>query len=71
MEFFAILLTKRWGCTVTHAFLLTMSIRLVQMLWNLSGAIFVFRGGYHTPTEAEQKAEAVAATSRSTSPALP
>jgi hypothetical protein len=71
MEFFAILLTKRWGCTVTHAFLLTMSIRLVQMLWNLSGAIFVFRGGYHTPTEAETKEESTApATSPSTSAAM-
>jgi glycosyltransferase 2 family protein len=51
MEFFAILLTRKWGCTVTHAFLLTMSIRLVQMLWNLSGVIFVFRGGYAAPKE--------------------
>lgn len=55
MEFFAILLTKKWGCTVTHAFLLTMSIRLVQMLWNLSGAFFVLRGGYHAPKENEEK----------------
>jgi uncharacterized protein (TIRG00374 family) len=57
MEFFAILLTKKWGCTVTHAFLLTMSIRLVQMLWNLSGAFFVLRGGYHAPPDSEKDAE--------------
>jgi uncharacterized protein (TIRG00374 family) len=57
MEFFAILLTKKWGCTVTHAFLLTMSIRLVQMLWNLSGAFFVLRGGYHAPKDPEKDAD--------------
>jgi hypothetical protein len=26
---------------------------MVQILWNLTGGIFVFRGGYHQPTEAE------------------
>jgi uncharacterized protein (TIRG00374 family) len=55
MEFFAIILTKRQGCTVSQAFALTMSIRLVQMLWNLVGGYFVFRGGYHAPTAGEQK----------------
>jgi glycosyltransferase 2 family protein len=55
MEFFAIVLTRRAGCTVSQAFALTMSIRLVQMLWNLVGGVFVFRGGYHAPTEAEQE----------------
>ena len=55
MEFFAILLTKRQGCTVSQAFALTMSIRLVQILWNLTGGIFVLRGGFHTPTQDEQK----------------
>ncbi|CAN5367037.1 hypothetical protein BH10PLA1_BH10PLA1_21550 [soil metagenome] len=58
MEYFAILLTKRQGCTVTHAVLLTMSIRLVQMLWNLSGAFFVFRGGYAAPKEPTAAVEA-------------
>ena len=47
MEFFAILLTKRQGCTVSQAFALTMSIRIVQILWNLTGGIFVLRGGFH------------------------
>ncbi|MGA2497627.1 MAG: lysylphosphatidylglycerol synthase transmembrane domain-containing protein [Tepidisphaeraceae bacterium] len=55
MEFFAIALTRQYGVTVSQAFALTMSIRFVQILWNLAGGIFVFRGGYHAPTEAEEK----------------
>ena len=55
MEFFAILLTSRQGCTVSQAFALTMSIRLVQIFWNLWGGIFVLRGGYHAPTVKEQE----------------
>jgi uncharacterized protein (TIRG00374 family) len=55
MEYFAILLLGRQGATVSEAFALTMSIRMVQILWNLTGGIFVFRGGYHQPTEAEQR----------------
>lgn len=54
MEFFAILLTKQQGCKVGHAFALTMSIRLVQIFWNMWGGIFVIKGGYHAPTEGEQ-----------------
>jgi uncharacterized protein (TIRG00374 family) len=53
MEFFAILLTRKQGATVSQAFALTMSIRLVQILWNLMGGLFVIRGGYHAPTEQE------------------
>lgn len=56
MEFFAIVLTRRQGCTIGQAFALTMSIRVVQMLWNLTGGFFVIRGGYHAPTEREQQA---------------
>ena len=55
MEFFAIMLTRRYGCTVSQAFALTMSIRIVQILWNLLGGIFVLRGGFHVPTEQEQE----------------
>jgi len=55
MEYFAVLLLKSEGATVSHAVALTMSIRLVQIFWNLTGALFVFRGGYHTPTEQEQR----------------
>ncbi|HYO09370.1 MAG TPA: lysylphosphatidylglycerol synthase transmembrane domain-containing protein [Tepidisphaeraceae bacterium] len=54
MEFFAILLTRKQGCTVSQAFALTMSIRLVQIFWNLWGGLFVMRGGYHAPTPKEQ-----------------
>ncbi|MEA2707621.1 MAG: glycosyltransferase 2 family protein [Phycisphaerales bacterium] len=54
MEFFAILLTRKQGATVSQAFALTMSIRLVQILWNLMGGLFVIRGGFHAPTEKEQ-----------------
>ena len=60
MEFFAILLMRPHGCTVAEAFALTMSIRVVQIVWNLTGGIFVLRGGYHAPTakeQAEQEAE--------------
>jgi hypothetical protein len=55
MEFFAIVLTRRQGATVAQAFALTMSIRLVQILWNLVGGIFVLKGGFHAPTEREQE----------------
>jgi hypothetical protein len=55
MEFFAIVLTRRQGATVAQAFALTMSIRLVQILWNLVGGIFVLRGGFHAPTQREQE----------------
>jgi uncharacterized protein (TIRG00374 family) len=55
MEFFAILLTRSQGVTVSQAFALTMSIRVVQILWNLTGGIFVLRGGYHAPSEKEQE----------------
>jgi uncharacterized protein (TIRG00374 family) len=53
MEFFANKLLARQGATVSHAFALTMSIRVVQILWNLTGAVFVIRGGFHKPTQAE------------------
>ena len=54
MEYFAVELTKRHGVTVAQAFALTMSIRLIAMLWNLAGGLFVLRGGFHAPTEQEQ-----------------
>jgi hypothetical protein len=55
MEYFAIKLLEPQGVTVAQAFALTMSIRLVQIFWNLAGGIFVIRGGYHAPTQTEQK----------------
>jgi uncharacterized membrane protein YbhN (UPF0104 family) len=56
MEFFAIMLTRKQGATVSQAFALTMSIRLVQILWNLVGGLFVIRGGYQAPSEKEAQA---------------
>ena len=55
MEFFAIKLLQPLGCSVAEAVVLTMCIRLVQVLWNLAGGMFVLRGGYHTPTQSEQR----------------
>lgn len=49
MEFFAVLLTKPQGATVAQAFALALSIRVVQILWNLTGGIFVLRGGFSQP----------------------
>jgi uncharacterized membrane protein YbhN (UPF0104 family) len=53
MEFFAISLTSRQGATVSQAFALTMSIRVVQIVWNLVGGIFVMTGQYHPPRQDE------------------
>ena len=55
MEGFAVLLTRHQGVTVSQAFALTMSIRIVQILWNLTGGIFVLRGGFHAPNANEQR----------------
>lgn len=49
MEFFAINLTARQGATVSQAFALTMSIRAVQILWNLLGGVFLIGGQYRAP----------------------
>lgn len=49
MEFFAVLLTRPQGATVAQAFALALSIRVVQILWNLTGGLFVLRGGYGQP----------------------
>jgi uncharacterized protein (TIRG00374 family) len=54
MEAFAIVLTRSQGCTVSQAVALSMSIRVVAILWNLTGGAFVLRGGFHAPTEAER-----------------
>jgi hypothetical protein len=55
MEYFAIKLTETRGATVSQAFALTMSIRIVQIIWNVTGVYFVVRGHFHAPTEAERK----------------
>ena len=54
MEFLALQLTKVYGTSAGQAFAWTMSIRLIQVLWNLTGGLFVFRGNYHPPSEREQ-----------------
>jgi uncharacterized protein (TIRG00374 family) len=54
MEGFAILLTHPQRVTITQAVALTMSIRMVQILWNLAGGLFVLRGGFHAPNADEQ-----------------
>ena len=53
MEFFAVLLTRPQGATVAQAFALALSIRVVQMLWNLTGGLVVLRGGYSQPAEVD------------------
>ena len=55
MEYFAVKLTETRGATVSQAFALTMSIRLVQIFWNLTGAYFVLRGHFHKPTDADER----------------
>jgi uncharacterized protein (TIRG00374 family) len=55
MEGFAVLLTRPQHVSVSQAFALAMSIRMVQILWNLTGGIFVLRGGFHAPNDEEKK----------------
>jgi uncharacterized protein (TIRG00374 family) len=54
MEFLALQLTRVYGTSAGQAFAWTMCIRLIQVLWNLTGGLFVFRGNYHPPTEREE-----------------
>jgi hypothetical protein len=55
MEFFAIkLLTAHHPVSGGQALALVMAVRLAQVFWNLLAGVFVLRGGYHAPTEAEQ-----------------
>jgi hypothetical protein len=59
MEAFGFVLLHPRGVSVTQVVALTMSIRLVQILWNLTGGIFVLKGGFDIPTETQlQQAEA-------------
>jgi uncharacterized protein (TIRG00374 family) len=53
-EYFAFTLTQHHGASMAQAAGLVMSIRLTAILWNLVAGLFVLRGGYHAPTEAEQ-----------------
>jgi uncharacterized membrane protein YbhN (UPF0104 family) len=65
MEFFAISLTGKQGATISQAFALTMSIRVVQILWNLVGGIFVITGHYRAPKKDSDSSE------ETLSPAVP
>jgi hypothetical protein len=56
MEFFAVELTRRHGVSISQAFVLVMSIRLIAVFWNLVAGVFVLRGGYHAPSEKEAEA---------------
>ncbi|HEV7297830.1 MAG TPA: lysylphosphatidylglycerol synthase transmembrane domain-containing protein [Tepidisphaeraceae bacterium] len=53
MEFFAYLLMRGQSATVADALILTMSLRFVQVFWNLLAGVFVLRGGYRAPTVTE------------------
>jgi glycosyltransferase 2 family protein len=55
MEAMAILLVSRQGATASEAVALVLSIRIVQILWCLTGGFFVFRGGYHAPPASAQQ----------------
>ncbi|MDB5296726.1 MAG: hypothetical protein JWO31_2709 [Phycisphaerales bacterium] len=54
MEVFAVQLTKHHGVTAAQAVALMMCVRLTAMFWNLVAGLFVLKGGYHAPTDAEQ-----------------
>ncbi len=56
MEYLTVLLTHSQGVSVSQAVALAMSVRVVQIVWNLSGGFFVLRGNYHPPTAAEADA---------------
>lgn len=53
MELFAASLMKQQGANMNDVVALTMSIRLVQILWNLVGGAFVISGGYRAPRQEE------------------
>ncbi len=49
MEWIGFQLLSRQGALVGEVLALTLSIRIVQILWNLTGGIFVARGGFESP----------------------
>lgn len=49
MEWIGFQLLSRQGALVSDVLALTLSIRIVQILWNLTGGIFVARGGFESP----------------------
>jgi glycosyltransferase 2 family protein len=49
MEWIGFQLLSRQGALVSEVLALTLSIRIVQVFWNLTGGIFVMRGGFESP----------------------
>jgi hypothetical protein len=49
MEWIGFQLLSRQGALVSEVLALTLSIRIVQIFWNLTGGIFVARGGFESP----------------------
>ncbi len=58
MEFFAVLLTRPRSCTIAQAVALTLSIRMVQIIWNLAGAAFLVGGNFHRPKGSTSSSDA-------------
>lgn len=50
MEAIGFLLLAKQGATVSEVLALTLSIRFVQLLWNLIGGLAVLRGDFSAPT---------------------
>jgi hypothetical protein len=50
MEWFGFLLLAKQGATVSEVLALTLSIRFVQIFWNLIGGLFTLGGHYAAPT---------------------
>jgi glycosyltransferase 2 family protein len=57
MEFVGYVLMRSQGATVTDVVALTVSIRVIQILWNLTGGIFVMRGGFGQINDAQRELE--------------
>jgi hypothetical protein len=57
MEYVALVLMRSQGGTVTDVVALTMSIRIIQILWNLTGAVFVMKGGFGHINDAQRELE--------------
>jgi len=69
MEFFAYLLMRGQKATVADALVLTMSIRFVQVFWNLLAGVFLLRGSYQAPTTKETEDMGIAADEPNGTPA--
>jgi len=62
MELLALQLTKVYGTTAGQAFAWTMTFRLIQMAWNMTGGLFVLFGNYHAPSPQDQIMEVDSST---------